>query len=507
MKSLIFIFLLAALFSSSVTAAPATVYEAKQIVFIGDSITQGGIYLKGPVPSYRYQLFKNFVDNGKEFKPMGMTRGARNNVDVSSLTPDYRGIAFLNVSEAAASGRAYQYAGHENERVYKSDPKSVFPPENRGPVTLKLGLKNPFVPGKNQFYDGTELKEYKGETYPKVYGKQKPDTLCILIGINDLYDQAQPDKKIAEHVHEIVRAYQQYNPKIRVFVFEVLPTAADNGTGTKHKNNYGRYNKYLQSLNIEKKWSTGSSKVSLASISRGFYVEDGSMCDGPAGAHPNAQGELIVAGNIARVLGVGQRNAGLKRVPVEKLARPTFEVSGKKIKKTGTGFKIKSAAGDIAKCHYPLPQKGKEHECTLAFTVKMQSLNSPDNCLAASLGNGKNAGTLYVGEKGLFWNNRNNILYGTKDIGNGEKFFTENPVDIRICYLKGDKKGIASGYYVWMDDQLVGEALEGQNPKDEKTYSNAAVIGDFDESTETDATIDNLAVDVKSAVAPTEAKK
>ena len=78
------------LISATLSAAPK---DGGGIVFIGDSITQGGTYLAGTVPSYRYQLFKNFVDNGIAFVPMGMTDGARNGVNVAKLTPDYRGKA------------------------------------------------------------------------------------------------------------------------------------------------------------------------------------------------------------------------------------------------------------------------------------------------------------------------------------------------------------------------------------------------------------------------------
>ncbi len=286
------------------------------IVFIGDSITNGGKYLAGPVPSYRYQLFKNFVDNDIKFSPMGMTRGAAKNVNVSALTPNYRGVAFENVSEAAASGRAYQYAGHgekmANGKDYRADPGTAFPPENRGPVALKLGQPNLFVKDKkaqkDSFYDGKTLKKYTGDTYKGLYGNKKVDTLCIMIGINDLYDAWEPNNKIAEHVKNIVVAYQKHNPAVRVHVFELLPTGGDNGTGTKHKNNYAPYNEYLRG--IVGKWTKGKSIVTCDNIALGFYSEDGSMIDTAKGAHPNAQGELIVAGNIARALGVGQRTAG-----------------------------------------------------------------------------------------------------------------------------------------------------------------------------------------------------
>ena len=482
---------------------PAKKDVPENIIFIGDSITQGGSFLKGAVPSYRYQLFKNFVDNDLPFRPMGMTQGASKNVNVSALTPDYRGVKFVNVSEAAASGRSYQYAGHEQDSVYKSDPGVVFPVENRGPVTLKLGLRNSFCKEKNSFYDGTTLKEYTGATYPKTYGKEKPDTLCVMIGINDLYDQFQSDKKIAEHVHNIVKAYQQYNPKIRVYVFELLPTAANNGTGTKNKNNYGRYNNYLRSLNIEKKWSKGASRVSLECISQGFYAEDGSMCDGPSGAHPNAQGELIVAGNIARVLGVGQRNAGLKRVPAENLRESNFATNGKGIQKSGNNIEINSSLAGTADLRYQWPQKNKAHDCTLAFTIKMKNKKSADNFVATMLGNGEQVGVLYIGEKGLFWNDKNNIIYGTKDIATGTPFCSEKPVDVRIAYLKKGETGVKPGFYVWLNDQLVGEGLAGQTSGAiVENYANSILIGDIGNGIETAATISVPAIDAKNAVAP-----
>lgn len=286
----------AAIFASALmplAAAPASEKGPGNIVFVGDSITNGGSYLAGPVPSYRYQVFKAFVDNGVKYSPMGMTRGAAKNVDVSALTPDYRGKKFENVSEAAASGRAYQYAGHSAEKMssgndYKSDPLTAFPPQNRGPVTLKLGQPNTFVKTKkdqkDSFYDGTVLKKYAGDTYKSLYGNKKVDTLCVMIGINDLYDAWEPNEKIAAHVQNIVKAYQKHNPAVRVHVFELLPTASKNGTGTHSKNNYAPYNEYLRKT--VKKWSTGKSVVTCDDIAQGFFAEDGSMCDTDRGAHP-----------------------------------------------------------------------------------------------------------------------------------------------------------------------------------------------------------------------------
>lgn len=231
------LFLLGAIaLSVSGAAVPA---DAMNITFVGDSITQGGSFLAGNVASYRYSLFKHFVDNNIDYNPMGTTVGAAKNVDVSALTPDYRGVTFSNVSEAAASGRSYQYSGHEAGSGYREDPDVVYPIENRGPVTIKLGLENPYTGTANTFYDGTALKTYTGATYQSLYGNEKVETLCVMIGINDLYD-GNSNSDILKHVEEIVKAYQTHNPNVRVHLFELLPTAANNGTGTNHKNNYFR---------------------------------------------------------------------------------------------------------------------------------------------------------------------------------------------------------------------------------------------------------------------------
>lgn len=423
---------LAALFA----AVPA-VAAPGNIVFLGDSITQGGRYLAGPVPSYRYQLFKNFVDNGADFSPMGTTRGAAGGVNVSALTPDYRGNAFPNVSESAASARSYQFSGHAGEKRFRPDPGTAFPPENRGPVTLKLGLPNPFVKDararKDSFFDGNVLKKYTGETYASLYGDRKAETLCVMIGINDLYDAWEPPEKILENVRAIVAAYQTDNPKIRVHVFEVLPTGADNGTGTHGKNNYAAYNALLR--RSAGKWSKGKSLVTCDDVSQGFYAEDGSMIDTSRGAHPNAQGELVVAGNVARALGIGQRTAGLPRRANQALPKNfSREARAKK----------------------PTP-------FTLAVCLKMNATKRADDGLTEILcgnGDGK-VGRLLVGERGIYWGDTKKLLYGAPPASAGKNIFADGEKWVRVVWKPdGETRG---GFYVWLGSQLVGEALDGED--------------------------------------------
>ena len=441
--------------------------DARDIVFVGDSITQGGSYLAGPVASWRYALFKHFVDAGEEFFPMGTTLGARGNTDVSALCPPYRGVAFTNVSEAAASARAYQYAGHAADGKFRADPGSAFPPENRGPVTIKLGQKNPFTGTADEFFDGATRKKYVGETYRSRYGARRPDTLCVLIGINDLYDAREGDAAIAEHVHGIVKAYQKHNPKIRVHVFELLPTGRDNGTGTSGKNNYIPYNAHLRG--VVRKWSTATSKVTLDRISDGFYAESGAMIDTARGAHPNRQGELIVAGNAARALGLPQRSAGLERrgnaelsASAENLASGKFSRKGAGV--TATGDRAVFASGDgESTLSRTWNKSGKAREFTLAFTAKLDATARADNALGVIVGNGAEAGALSVREEGVFWNDA--LLYGADVLGDkAHNSFstTKTAAAFRVAWLDGNvRAGVPGGFYVWLGDVLVGEALSG----------------------------------------------
>lgn len=496
--------------------APA---HAMNITFVGDSITQGGNFLAGNVASYRYSLFKNFVDNDIAYNPMGTTAGAAKNIDVSALTPDYRGVKFSNVSEAAASGRSYQYSGHEAGSGYRTDPNTVYPVENRGPVTIKLGLEDPYTGTTNTFYDGSTLKTYTGATYQSLYGNEKVETLCVMIGINDLYDKVG-NADILKHVEEIVKAYQTHNPNVRVHLLELLPTAANNGTGTNNSNNYFSYNEQLRS--VGNSWSTNTSTVTVDNISTGFYAENGAMVDTNAGAHPNAQGELIIAGNIARVLGIGQRTAGLTRRANTDLASSlTFSANtagGITAKTTGTGTTVFStnssafsvnAEGNIVvnsalsggnDIRYTWNTTGTAREFTVSFSVKMSDTNAANNGFGVILGNGAEAGILYVTECGILWNTT--LLYGSNNISDtAHNTFdaTKDFSEITVAYLDGSD-GVDAGFYVWLGDQLIGESLK--SIANVLAHKDKILFGDIGNSWLTQCEVSAISFDENKAWAP-----
>lgn len=492
---------------------------ALNITFVGDSITQGGNFLSGNVASYRYQLFKNFVDNDVEYNPLGTTSGAAKNIDVSSITPSYRGVTFSNISEAAASGRSYQYGGHAQSASYKADPGTVYPEKNRGPVTLKLGQNDLFTGTQNTFYNGATLTTYAGDTYQSLYGEEKTETLCVMIGINDLYD-GRSNELILADVKNIVEAYQTYNPNVRVHLFELLPTAKNNGTGTSGKNNYFSYNEALRAVGGT--WSTATSVVTVDNVSTGFYAESGAMVDTASGAHPNKQGELIVAGNIARVLGIGQRTAGLTRQRASDLISNTSFVSqdsGVSIKTVlggrevgfsqyGTGFSVNENGNLVINTglsggndfRLSWDNSGTEHEFTVSFSLKMNATGTSDNGFGIILGNGTGAGLLYVREYGIFWNNI--LLYGSDTLGD----VTHNTFDatagfneFTIAYLNRNS-GVDSGFYVWLGDQLIGESLDLISSV--SVHKDKILFGDIGSSWKTNCELAALTFDAGSAWAP-----
>ena len=514
MKKSVLFFIAASLGLVSVSAQA-------NITFVGDSITQGGNYLSGTVASYRYQLFKNYVDNGKTYRPMGMTKGARLNVDVSTLTPNYRGINFDNTSEAAASGRSYQYSGHAGGVGFKTDPASVWPVANRGPVTIKLGQTNTYTGTTNTYYNGSTLTTYSGATYQSLYGNDKVETLCVMIGINDLYD-GRGNEAILGSVKEIVQAYQTHNPNVRVYLFELLPTGKNNGTGTNKKNNYIPYNNALRELGAT--WSTATSIVTVDNIATGFYAENGAMIDTVNGAHPNAQGELIVAGNIARVLGIGQRTAGLERRGNMQLASkldfdsattgtPTIKTTIDGVEKTfttaSTGFSVNEAGNLLINTTggaYGYDSRlswnttGTAQELTVSFSVKMNKTDNEKNALGIFVGNGKGVGVIYVTECGIWWNEE--LLYGSSDITDtvhNTFSSTEDFIDLTVAWVDGSH-GVASGFYVWLGDQLIGEAK--QSITDVSTHKDKILFGDIGGKWITDCEISNISFELGSAYAP-----
>ena len=121
------------------------------------------------------------------------------------------------------------------------------------------------------------------------------------------------------------------------------------------------------------------------------------------------------------------------------------------------------AAEALPKKFFRVSAVGRAGPRTLAVRVKTRGTGGADALLRIVCGNGGNAvGELLVGEKGVYWEREENLLYGVKpDMAGKNLFAGEGGEWIRVVWKPdGETRG---GFYVWLGSQLVGEALAGES--------------------------------------------
>ena len=487
------LFLVAAA-SALATCVPALgAIDLGNIVFVGDSITQGGgekSTSNDKSVSYRYSLWKNFVDNGIAFKPQGSVTQFYDQSSASQTqTPDYRGKTFVN----------------NNEGHYGWDAAWV-------------------VSGKT---DGRTSPTWKAgglADWMRTYDNQ-PKTATVLIGVNDLSrnDSSGAPKysyeQICGNVKNIVSTLQANSSALEtVHVFSVLPSAHGSWSGRTPREEIKKYNEVLKKSVESGTWNTDSTKVVYHDITTGF---DPSKMTSDS-LHPNAQGCLIIAGNMARAMGIGQRTAGLERRGADQLVSqvswtktagtPTIKTTISGAEKTfimkGNGFSV-SDAGNLAiktalaeehNARLAWSDLSSAQELTLQFSIKMNELNNATNKFGVILGNGVGAGLLYVGENGIYWNDK--LLYGL-DVNSAYETvsFSKDFNDITVSWVDGNlHDSVASGFYIWLGDQLIGEAEQAISGVDK--YKNTLLFGDIGNSFFTDCELSNISFELGKAYAP-----
>lgn len=487
---------------ASDVSANATSGNIGQIVFIGDSITQGDG--KNAV-SYRYPLWKHFVDNSITFNPQGsMTIFQGTGTETSNLITTYLGQTYTNRSE-----------GHFGwDAAWMISGKS----EGNRPNT-----------GQNTGGLPDWWKNYNAI----------PNTATLLMGINDLSRKENNNSKfdvLLKNQKAIVKTLQEKNPDIRIYVFSLLPSAQTNWAHAETKKNpWETVIEFNKQLSKEvKTWSTGTSFVTFADITAGFDPTQGIHTYDML--HPNARGELILAGNIARALGIGQRTAGLERRGAKELANQgvfenngntgvkitffgnsttdTMQTSEKTWSINATGNIVMntgnaSTSGSDLRLNWGTGNTNLTHEFSLSIELKTNEIDpgthSNNNFFGIFTGNGKDVGILYIGESGIYWNNieTTSLLYGQTNNTYKDKIFTKDFNKFRIAWTTPKKSGAESGFYVWVNDQLIGEALAGtQDPAVIAAYKNTLLMGDIGSAYVTSAEISAISFDSNKAWAP-----
>jgi len=474
----------------------AGVAAAEQVVtFVGDSITHGY-----RTYGYRYDFFKILVDNNISQRFVGINKGNTQYPAGDNLS--YAGKAFDNVHCAGSSWRTYQTSGDymNNGHMRGVGPGSIAVlgyinnwldlPDER--TYDKLGGK---TLAKGEYFNNG-IKVYNGA---KLSGKDLPQRFYIMLGTNDLYSDkpgSENEQKTFGYLKTIINTARKANPKAE-FVVLSMPTV----TAKKNpKSNIitPAYNAYIKN-HLAELQAPAAGKVVFADINPGISTADNYMADAMAsdGLHPNEQGNLIIAGNLARALGYKQRNAGLPAcqpaaMPLQLKVQPNAASLG-----TQTEFDCSNAAG----------LKFNTADNSLAFEVPTGESQS----IGANLEQGAAASLVFkfvldktatpngvavrIGDCG-FNLHADRIEWQQGSVAKGLYYGDMRAAEVQLTLsLKPEKPGIAGGWYLWLGSQLIGEA---KSPSGD--FTNLS-IGSVDAKTPCKVQLKALAYDAKQAFA------
>lgn len=209
-------------------------------------------------------------------------------------------------------------------------------------------------------------------------------------------------------------------------------------------------------LKIGADWDTDTSKVVVVDVTQGYDV------------YSMTQGGLVITGNLARAMGIGQRTMGRKRRAASDFAVKAdlaalgatgasagFSTEGNGWRSTVSGdvnvLSLESAAGNRSFISHNVGSSYGQTGMTLELSIQLGSV--PGDAFSVSVGDGSTkTGLLTISGNQVTWGGK--VLYAADN--------TDHVNEYRICYLGADAaNGIEAGYYVWRNGALIGEALDG----------------------------------------------
>ncbi|MBR5890193.1 MAG: hypothetical protein IKY92_09150, partial [Akkermansia sp.] len=280
-----------------------------RIMFCGDSITHGV-----NDQTWRWQLFKMLVDNGVEAQIVGPRSGytaGYTALSTSDAAEAYAGVAFPNVHLAQSSGRTHN-----------------------------------IISGSNAGMTGVN---YGGHSTKSASATFNCDTFCCLMGTNDLLsDKGYTPKEFATKMQNLLGgtvsekggAYawkpgkdwgnmgriasdllKEESDELYVMAVPCWGNHANNNEPERHLA-VQQYNALLKDW-VKKYAEAHGRKVKFVEVNKGLvdlthkvpFSWPDSMSNKPGrdGLHPNEQGSMIIANNLAAAMGIPGRTAGLER--------------------------------------------------------------------------------------------------------------------------------------------------------------------------------------------------
>ena len=413
-----------------------------RVMFCGDSITHGV-----NDQTWRWQLFKTLVDNDIEAQIVGPRSGytpGYAKLATSDAGDSYAGVPFPNVHLAQSSGRTHN-----------------------------------IISGSNSGMTGVN---YGGHSTKSAAASFNCDTWCCLMGTNDLLsDRGYTPQDFVAKMQNLLggkvsvkgKAYQ-WKPgsdwgnmgRIAADILkedtDVLYVMSVPCWGNHSNNNEPDRHEAVENYNnLLKSWVAKYAKahkkdVRFVNVNKGMVDYDhavpfswpDSMSNRPGrdGLHPNEQGSLIIAGNLAQAMGLPGRTAGLPRA-----ASDAWQslVKGRVIKNGKT------------ESHAPLFDRERGYSVELCFAIKGVRKNSSKGSGAVELtvSDAQGSGTVRITPTSICWGDT--PLYCARS-------FAECVKPLRLVWHPGDAaQNKPQGYYLWLGDMLIGQGLAAGAPAEQ----------------------------------------
>lgn len=412
-----------------------------RVTFLGDSITHGV-----NDQSYRWQFFKTLTDNGIENEIVGPREGY---CDTPTHTEDagssYGGAEFANVHLAQASGRTHNiisgststtvngtsYSGGENYGGHSTastgaayDSNTWFCMMGTNDMLSDSGTSTADYCNKMAKMLGGTVSYSESSGYTWVKDESNWGTMGTIV--KDVHGEGDTFYMLSitpwgHHANSNAESYhfgaQEFNRNLALWVNE-------------YKNATGKNVVYVD---VTRGMVDKTNSVS-------FYGHDAFFNNpGTDGLHPNDQGSLIMAGNLAQAMGIGGRTAGLERV-------------------SAAGWES-AAVGELSAGAVVLHGENAftmEGGYTVDFSAVFGNGSTDgwlaaENALSISIGDGTNSGTLNLSEGYIMWGS--DVLFCQDNSASGLDA-------LRVVWHNGNETdNVLKGYYVWLGDMLIGQGL------------------------------------------------
>ena len=415
-----------------------------RVTFLGDSITHGV-----NDQSYRWQFFKILTDNGIENEISGPRSGYYNTpTHTDDAGSRYGGKEFANVHLAQASGRTHNIISGSTS--YSVNGTSYTTGVNYGGNSTSSTAANYdsntwfCMMGTNDILSDTPNSGPTTAQYATQMQKVLGGTVTY-DATNDKYTWTASDNwgTMSTIVDDV------YTDGDTFYMLSITPW----GSHTNHNRDMDHYagaefNRNLEAWTKAYTASTGKNVV-YVDVSRGManpassirnMGHDDFFNSSSDRLHPNDQGSILMAGNLARAMGLGGRTAGLVRQSTR-----GWDAADIGAVTAGSSLLIAENAFTMADGY------------TIDFSASFgdgaaNNWLSDINALSIMLGDGTNSGTLNLSESAIMW--------GTDVLFCWDNSTLADEGNLRIAWHNGNTADNAlSGYYVWLDDMLIGQGL------------------------------------------------